>query len=49
MKTSEEKIILDILEINSRENLVWFGHIKRRNDDYIGKRMLRLNLQEKMA
>ncbi|KAF3697499.1 hypothetical protein EXN66_Car013179 [Channa argus] len=44
MRTSEGQVMLDVLQIVREDRLRWFGHVQRRNCEYISRRMLRLEL-----
>lgn len=45
MSTSERTCTLDVLEIERRPGLRWFG--QRRNNEYMRSRMLRLEVTSK--
>lgn len=40
--TSEQQLMLKVLEVNAGQPIEMFGHIQRRNNDGVGKRMLQL-------
>ena len=44
MSTSEGQRSWDGLEKTREARLRWYGHVRRKDDGYIGRRMLRMEL-----
>ena len=47
MSTSERQHRWDGLEKTREARLRWFGHVRRKDDGYIGRRMMRMELPGK--